>query len=988
MKKALMTLVLVAFALMVQAQRTITGKVIEADTGEPLPSTTVKLMKRDSTLVKGVLTNIDGNFSVSVPADGKYILRLSCVGYKNYVKNITVSGKNVSLGKVSMQADAIMLEGATVTANAAKVTLKEDTFVYNAAAYRVPEGSVVEELVKRLPGAQVSDDGKITINGKEVKKILVDGKEFMTGDTKTAMKNLPTSVIEKVKAYDEKSDLARVSGIDDGEEQTVLDFGIKRGMNKGMFSNIDAGVGTEDRYSARAMGAVFNDKMRVMGFFNANNTNDMGFPGGGGGGRFGGARNGLNAAKMVGLNMNYEIKDKFKLNGNLRWNHRDGDVASRSSSENFVSQKSSFSNSLSNSYSRSDSWNANMRIEWMPDTMTNILFRPNFSYTKNDGLSSSESGTFSNDPYLYTDDPLSDEGLKALEAADSVMVNHSLRNGITYSDSKNFGGMLQFNRKLSNTGRNITVQLNANYKDSQSKNLSLNNVHLYQVMNALGQDSTYQTNRWNLTPSKTYSYSAKFTYSEPIMKATYLQFSYQFSYNRTKSDRSTYDFSNLGEDFFGGLVPGYRSWDAYLNALGRLGNPFESYLDKDLSKYSEYKNYIHDIDVMLRVIRKAYNFNVGVKVQPQQTNFIQDYQGVYVDTVRHVTNITPTADFRWKISKVSQLRFNYRGTTSQPSMTDLLDITDDSNPLNISKGNPGLKPSFTNSLRLFYNNYMQKYQQAVMVHLSYQNTRNSISSMVTYDPVTGGRTTQPMNINGNWSTSAGFMFNTALDTLGRFYVNTFTDFNYSHRVSYLNLDNKEVADKNTVKTTGIRETLTAGYRNSWLEFELTGTLNFQHTRNELQPQNNMDTWDFSYGSNINVTLPWGMTLATNLGMNSRRGYSDASMNTNEFVWNAQISQSFLKGSPLTVSLQWYDILQQQSTISRTISAMMRSDTEYNSINSYGMLRVTYRFNAFGGKGARSEMRGTGGPGGDRRPGAQGGNRGNRMPMGGGFGRPF
>ena len=469
MKKALMTLVLVAFALMVQAQGAITGTAIEAESGEPLPSATVKLLKqRDSTLVKGVVTDYDGNFRLAAPSNGKYILKISCVGFKNYTKEINVSGKNVALGKVSMKTDAIMLEGATVTANAAKVTLKEDTFVYNAAAYRVPEGSVVEELVKRLPGAQVSDDGKITINGKEVKKILVDGKEFMTGDTKTAMKNLPTSVIEKVKAYDEKSDLARVSGIDDGEGQTVLDFGIKRGMNKGMFSNIDAGAGTEERYSARAMGAVFNDKMRVMGFFNANNTNDMGFPGGGGGGRFGGARNGLNSSKMVGLNMNYEIKDKFKMNGNLRWNHRDGDVASRSSSENFVSQKSSFSNSLSNSYSRSDSWNANMRLEWMPDTMTNILFRPNFSYSKNDGLSSSESGTFSNDPYLYTDDPLSDAGLKALEAADSVMVNHNVRNGITYSDSKNFGGMLQFNRKLSTTGRNLTVQLNANYKDSQS----------------------------------------------------------------------------------------------------------------------------------------------------------------------------------------------------------------------------------------------------------------------------------------------------------------------------------------------------------------------------------------------------------------------------------------------------------------------------------------------------------------------------------------
>lgn len=964
MKKALMTLVLVAVALTVSAQRTITGKVVESDTGEPLPSTTVKLMKSDSTLVKGVLTNIDGNFRLSAPADGKYILRMSCVGFKNYTRNITVSGKDIALGKVSMQTDAIMLEGATVTANASKVTLKEDTFVYNAAAYRVPEGSVVEELVKRLPGAKVDDDGKITINGKEVKKILVDGKEFMTGDTKTAMKNIPTSVIDKIRSYDEKSDLAKVSGIDDGEEQTVLDFGVKKGMNKGQFANADLGAGTEDRYAARMMGATFSDKMRVMGFFNANNTNDMGFPGGGGGGRFGGARNGLNASKMVGLNMNYEIKDKFKFNGNLRWNHSDGDVVSRSASENFVSQRGSFSNSLSSRYSRGDSWNANMRVEWMPDSMTNILFRPNFSYSKNDGISRSESGTFSYDPYLYTDDPLSDAGLQALIAADSVMVNHNLNNGITYSDSKRVGGMLQINRKLNNNGRNITLQVNANYNDSQSKSLSLNNVHLYQVMNAAGEDSTYQTNRWNLTPSKTYSYSAKLTYSEPIMKATFLQFSYQFQYNKTKSDRSTFDFSNLGEDFFSGLTPDYRQWGGYLSRLESLGKPIDSYLDDNLSRYSEYKNYIHDIDVMLRVIRKDYNFNVGVKFQPQQTNFVQNYQGVYVDTVRNVTNITPTADFRWKISKVSQLRFNYRGTTSQPSMTDLLAITDDSDPLNITKGNPGLKPSFTNNLNLFYNNYIQKMQRTVMLHVGYRNTRNSVSSMVTYDPVTGGRTSQPQNINGNWNTWGGFMFNTALDTLGRFYTNTYTNLSYNHRVQYLNLDNKEVADKNTVNTTGIGENLTLGYRNSWLEFELTGSLNYQHSRNEMQPQNNMDTWDFSYGSNINVTLPWGMSLATNLGMNSRRGYSDNSMNTNEFVWNAQISQSFLKGKPLTVSLQWYDILQNQSTISRSISAMMRSDTEYNSINSYGMLKVTYRFSAFGGKSARP-MGGPGGHGGPR-----------------------
>lgn len=190
-------------------------------------------------------------FALKVDRKGEYILKISSVGYDNTYRNVHVTdpAKDIRLGEISVKASAIMLKGTTVTANAAKVTLSKDTFVYNAAAFRTPEGSTIEELVKRLPGAQVGDDGKITINGKEVKKIKVDGKEFMVGDTKTAMKNLPTSIVNKVKAYDEKSDLAKVTGIDDGNEQTVLDFGIKRGMNKGVFANTDLSYGTHDRYA-------------------------------------------------------------------------------------------------------------------------------------------------------------------------------------------------------------------------------------------------------------------------------------------------------------------------------------------------------------------------------------------------------------------------------------------------------------------------------------------------------------------------------------------------------------------------------------------------------------------------------------------------------------------------------------------------------------------------------------------------------------------
>ncbi len=987
MKRLLLLIAVFTAIIPSMAQRNITGKVVEKETSEALPMTTVKLMKTDSTLVKGVVTSETGDFKLAAPADGKYIVKITCVGFKSFTRNITVAeGKDIALGTVSMSPDAIMLKGATVVSNMAKVTLKEDTFIYNAAAYRTPEGSVVEELVKKIPGAEVSDDGTIKINGKTVKKVLVDGKEFMTGDTKTAMKNLPTSIVEKVKAYDEKSDLARVSGIDDGEEQTVLDFGLKKGMNKGMFSNTDLGIGTQDRYAARVMAARFNSNLRLMGFGNANNVNDMGFPGGGGSGRFGGGRSGLSASKMVGFNMNYEKKGVLKLDGSVRWNHNDGDAYSKTSSENFVSTTGSFSNSIRQNYSRSNSWNAQMRLEWTPDTMTNIMLRPEFSYSTSDGVSTSESGTYNDDPYLYVSNPLNADDMAAL-AADSLMVNHRRNRSITYSDSKKVGSSLQINRKLNSMGRNITLRLNANYNESNSKSLQTNNVHLYQTKNYLGNDSTYQTNRYNLTPQKNMNYSARLTYSEPIMKATFLQFSYQFQYKYTKSDRSTYDFSKLDNPYlFDGLGVDYRGWDDYLS---RLANPYTEYRDDSLSRYSEYKNYIHNIQLMLRVIRKAYNLNVGVTVMPQQTKFIQNYRGRNVDTTRTVTNVTPTADFRWKISKVSQLRFNYRGTTSQPSMTDLLDITDNSDPLNISKGNPGLKPSFTNNMYLFYNNYFERRKASIMFNLGYTTTSNSISQKVTYDPVTGGRTTQPENINGNWNTNAAFMYNTSIDTAGYFNVNTFTDVRYANNVGYISLDRNSNSQKNITKELNLSERLSASYRNDWMEFELTGSVRYNHARNELQTNSNLDTWQFSYGFNTNVTLPWGTRIATDLNMNSRRGYNDASLNTNELLWNAQISQSFLTGKPLTVSLQFYDLLHQQSNFSRTINAMQRSDVEYNAITNYAMLHVIYRMNLFGSKEARREMRQGGpGPDGDGPRGDRGDRqRGSRPPRGGGFGGP-
>ena len=976
-----MVLIVTALVMTVAAfaQRTVTGKVVEQDTQEPVIQATAALLSGEKVVVNAV-TNMNGAFSMKAPRDGSYTLQVTYVGFKTYTKKINIKdGKDYHAGTIKIEPDAIMLQGATVTAHASKVTLKADTFVYNANAFRTPEGSVVEELVKRLPGAEVSDDGTIKINGKEVKKILVDGKEFMTGDTKTAMKNLPTNIIDRIKAYDQQSDLARVSGIEDGEEETVLDFGIKQGMNKGVMVNADVAAGTKNRYAGRIFGGVMKNDAKVFLMTNANNTNDMGFPGGGGGGRFGGGRQGLTANKMAGVNVNYEKKDKLKVDGSVRWNHSDGDTWSKSTTMNLYSGTvSTYGNGLTQNFSRSNNWNGQMRLEWQPDSMTNIMFRPNFRYNTNDGENGSTNATFGENPYDYVNDPL--QSINELATKYGIVKNYSIKDGISYSDSKNLNGMLQFNRRLNNNGRNLTIQLNGNWSEGTSKSMS--NSYTYLFTNA---DTTI-TNRYSLTPEDRWGYSARFTYSEPIFRQVYLQFSYRYQYSYTKSDKKTYSLTDVD---YSDIAPQYRNWDAY---LGRLPHSVDYYEDTNLSRMSEYKNYTHTAEVMLRIVRKAYNFNVGFQVIPQKSHFIQDYQGVHADTTRTVTNFTPTLDFRWKKSATGQLRFTYRGRSQQPSMSDLLDIVDDSDPLRITRGNPGLKPSFTQNFNLFYNDYFQKHQRAVMTFVNFSTTSNSVANKSTYNSETGGTITRPENVNGNWNGNLGFMFNTAVDSAAFFNVNTFTNLSYNHNVGFVSVDNISDSQESVTNTFGIGERLAGSYRNEWLEIELNGSLNYNHTRSQLQPNNNLDTWQYSYGGMVGVTAPWGTSLTTNLNMQSRRGYTDNSMNTDELIWNAQVSQSFLRGNALTISLQLYDILHQQSTISQVISASQRSETEYNAVTSYAMLHVIYRLNLFGGKGAFGGGRGPGGPGG---PGGFGGGPrggggfggGPRGGGGGGFGGP-
>lgn len=933
-----------AFAQSGSGRATVTGTVLDGGDKSPVMQATVQILSlKDSTMVKGNVSDLDGNFALSV-RPGKYLLKISYIGYTTFFRQIemTRNKPRLNVGNIELQADAIMLGEAVVVAQAPEVTAAEDTLVYNSSAYRVPEGSALEELVKKLPGAEVDENGKITINGKEIKKIMIDGKEFFADDPNIAMKNLPVNIIDKVRAYDKQSDLARATGIDDGEEETVLDLSVKPGMNKGWFGNADLAAGTEDRYSGKIMLNRFwgDNQFTVIG--SMNNVNDQGYPGGGGGFRWGG-QNGLTAIKMGGFNFS-TTSEKLETGGSVNFNYKDADIISKQASETFVSSdNSSFQNALIAQRNKNTALTADFRIEWCPDTMTMLLVRPRLSYGDTNNTESSNSGTFNAEPQNTTDELIAaiQEGNLTDLMAEENIVNTIIRNSLSKSSDFNVGGSVMFNRRLGKAGRNINFRGTYNYTNSSSEQFSTSETEYFQMTD---EERLEILNRYISTPTLNNNFSARVSYSEPIFKGGFLQFSYNFQYRYSTTDNSTYTMPN---DWT--IDNGY-------------GGEYTGVLDKENSKSAHYTYYNHQAELALRWIREKMRLNVGVSFQPQKTELSYKKGDLDTVTVRNVFNFTPTLDFRYKFNKTSQLRINYRGRSSQPSMTDLLPVEDTTDPLNIRRGNPGLKPSFTNSFRAFYNTFNTETQRGMVAHVSFSNTMNSVSSRRVYNETTGGYITTPENINGNWNLFSMLGSNTALRNK-KYTINTFTTASYNNIVSYIS-DNTETTNDDRNKTRQLRlgERLRGTYRTDWWEVSLNGSLNYTHSRNNYQEQNNMDTYDFSYGASTNIRLPWNMSIATDLSQNSRRGYSDNSMNRDELIWNAQISQDFLKGNAATVSIQFYDILRNQSNVSRAITAAMRSDTEYNAIYSYCMVHFIYRLNLFGGKNGGPSMGGPHGRG--------------------------
>ena len=1017
MKKTL--LLLTIFSLLIPsvcfAQRDnkekskLTGKasvnahIIDGSTTENMPQVTVQLFELpDTTFIYGTISDNEGWFTIKKVPVGEFLLRYSFMGYTplDFDFKIIKEDRERALGVFKMYETSISLTEAVIEDALPPTQVVDDTLMFNVSAFRVPEGSVLEELIKRLPGVEVDENGGITVNGKTVSRILVDGQEYFGNDRQMATKNLPVNIIHRIKTYQRKSDLARITGIDDGEEETVMDLEIKPNMRNGWLHNIDGAIGKpvgnndygdwikylwSGRYTLNRFQA--NTQFSV----NANTQNS-------------GRGNGVSYTSQLGVNFSKNIGEQFPrrrnefplvVGGNIRYNGSTSRSMSESESETFTTSytSASFRNNRSNSDSGNGSVNGEFRLEWRPDTSLNIIFRPSFQISRNHSNSTSGSVTFNTDPYIATDmvDILEEYERLGDDILDSIGVNS--QKSVSHNESSNnqINGEFQFNKRFNDLGRNFTVRFTFGSTKGTSDGYSHTKQDYYQMHS---RDTIM--NRFNASPTDNSNWSGRVMWSEPIDSGRgNLQLSYQIQVNNRNQNRETYVFWG----------PEFENWeDSWF-----LPYELEQYRNSELSRRATNVSRNHTLTLQFRYNTDRSNFNIGVNFMPQYTgmdNF--QYMGTVIgDTSRVVYNWSPSLNYRFRFNRQKSLQITLRTNTSQPSMEDMLDITDDSNPLNIRKGNPGLLPTLRNTLGLDYQNYIQETQRTISMNVSLENSLRNISQRTDYDPTTGVSVTQPQNMDGfwnNWSVSGNLNTNQTIpNTKWRYSMGANASFR--HQESYMrtgSIGNYNAgsgsggsAVLSATESIGAGQNASVTYRNQWLEVTANGRFNYSHSENNQRQNQNMDTYTFSYGGRANARLPWrNINLGTDLTMQSRRGYS-GSYNRNDLIWNANASFSFLRGNAATVQIQYYDILNDESNVTRSVTTTGRTDTKNNNIHSYIMVHLILRANVFGTRAARREMRqesrammgggqrgGFGGGGGGQRGGGPGGMGG---PGGGGPG---
>ena len=933
-----------------QTNLTLSGILVDKANHEPvLSGTAVLLHAKDSTYVDGNISNAKGVFSIPNLKPGNYILKVTYIGYYTLFKNVYLTGKNpvTNLGELQMATNDVLLKEAVIEGKRPEVAVKEDTVEYDAQSYKAGENAVVEDLLKKLPGLEVDQNGNVTAQGKTINKVYVNGKEFFRDDPTIATKNIPADMIDKVQVYDRKSDLAQMTGFDTGDEETVMNLTVRAGMMQGTTGVVQAGAGrdVQNDNDLRYSGNAFVRHQRGADSYGliarVNNTNNMGGGdiAGSGGGRSsrGSSYNipGIANEQSYMLNINKEFfPDKLNVNGDIRYRDQSRNVNSDITQITFAkaqTQQETINQDYSNFAKR---LNSNFRIDWNPNKQNAFIISPNISYNQ-----SGQNGTGSD--------------IRTILDNQSVLLD-SKSNTKSHGNTFSFGGSMQYSFKFPKAGRVLSISMSGNYNNnySQPKNMTY-------YRDSLDLDySRLVSNQWSENRSLSNNISSTLSYVEPLGHNNYVQLLYTYSYSETESKNSTYNILQDMEIFMD---------SAALIAPGQSRTVLRDATDQR-------------IGLNFKADRKKFNLTFGFNVDPSKaTN--DTYQPVWnalppqlinpgftgklplikgdsliSSTPINVVNYSPTLNFRYMIDPRSNLRVVYDGTTNQPSADQLrnYNYVDINHPNDLSLGNPDLKPGYTNNLRIEFNKYVPKTQLMYAFRMNGSYVLNDIITVTQVQspetPGGKGNLTTYENINGNWSASLRGMINIPLSK--KFSIGNSASFG-------LGADNSFVTDstyipnspdnlKNTMRSTAIGDRLNLRLQlNDSLYFGTTGSINYNNVIYTATPANNQKLYDYSWGANMMWTFLPGWIFDSDIMRNWRSGYL-AGYNAAQTIWNAAITRRLFKKQSGTGSLklQVFDILQDRKNLSSSQSASNLQFSQTNVIPSYFMASFIFRFSIF------------------------------------------
>ena len=961
---------LVGIVASAQNQVSVKLKLVDSKTSEPVSFATVSLtVKGEDTPAKYVLSDSEGKAELLKVRHNTYILRAELMGYKTHTQEVKVE-KSVDLGEVKMEEDVEVLDAARVTDVGNPIIIRKDTIEYTASSFKTSDSDMLEELLKKLPGVEVEADGSITANGETISKITIDGKTFFLDDPQLASKNIPAKLIERVKVVEKKSDQAIFTGIDDGEHETVIDLTMKPGMMQGWFGNIMGGGGhdvpgagsdmNDWRYQGAAMVGRFTDKSQISIILNGNNTNNRGFNdmagsmmqgmrGGGGGMGRGmggwGRGNGITTSWMGGLNGAFTLlDDKMDLAGNYLYNGSINDVMEESSKITYLEDGSRLLNDETGTgRTMTQGHRFGMRLEHKFSENTSILFEPQFNFGY---------GNFNEFSNFAT-------ATERDGVATPTNKGYTSRNGL--NDNWRTSGFLLLRQRLGKPGRTISANIRYSFSDNNMYGFNQSLTTVYDLQTGAGSDDP--VNQRYDQNSKSTSLSGRLVYTEPLGAGFFIETNYQYSWNKNTSYKNTF---NSATD---ALLDGMLQYDD----AGEMLDPIYSNSINNTSQN-------HRAGASLTYQKDKVRAQLGAAYNPTITDNVTSGHDPY-HNVSH--NWSPQASLNYEFNDNTNIRFFYWGRSSQPSTNQLLPVPDNSNPLNISLGNPNLNPYFNHSLRGNFGYTNKKTFTSVNARFGAGLVQDAITNAQWYDP-SGVQYSIPVNGPGTGNVDLRVMVNSPFGKSG-FSIFSMTYGRYNQSTSFIGSGalesekyydpetatfdyaafNRDYSDlsasddfvNNKTQTMSFTQRLRLTYRNDFVELTVGGRTRMNKSWYTMKNSQLQATWNNQVDASMNWTIPGGINIISDVDYNWYNGYTTPQ--EDEIILNAEITKLLFKNK-CTLALKAYDILGQSKNLSVSDSANYHIETRNNTLGRYIILSLTYRFGNFGGPGGG---RGPGGPGG-------------------------